>query len=182
MPGFAVLVLAAGTAFPYLWTAAHSGVARAVYGAALVLQPLFLLQLPALHQPSKQTAHQFEALRASLRRCAGGDLSQAVALDHALLTDRPFLHTMALSDVRQSSDAALSKAATHALVAGLSGRSAPASVAVSSKFPELERALQRNYERCDRSRPIRLATGYELGPTTIYRRRDLSTEGPERAR
>jgi 4-amino-4-deoxy-L-arabinose transferase-like glycosyltransferase len=179
MPGFAVLVLAAGTAFPYLWTAAQSGVARAVYGAALVLQPLFLLQLPALHQPSKQTARQFEALRASLRRCAGGDLSQAVALDHALLTGRPFLHTMALSDVRQSSDAALSAAATHALVAGLSGRKAPASVAVSSTFPELDRALQRNYERCDRSRALRLATGYELGPTTIYRRRDLSGEAPE---
>jgi hypothetical protein len=179
MPGFAVLVLAAGTAFPYLWTAAQSGVARAVYGAALVLQPLFLLQLPALHQPSKQTARQFEALRASLRRCAGGDLARAVALDHALLTDHPFMHTMALSDVRQSSDAALSEAATRALVAGLSGRSAPASIAVSSTFPDLDRVLQRRYERCDRRPALRLATGYELGPTTVYRRRELSSDNPE---
>lgn len=171
MPGFALLVLAAGTAFPYLWTAARSGVARAVYGAALVLQPLFLLQLPALHRPSKQSSRQFEALRASLRECANGHLEQAVALDHALLTGRPFLHTMALSDVRQSSDASLSAAATRALVSGLSGPTAPASLAVSSTFPELSQALARRYERCDRSPTFQLATGYEIGPTAVYRRR-----------
>jgi hypothetical protein len=171
MPGFAVLVLAAATAFPYLWTAAKSGVARAVYGAVLVLQPLFLLQLPAQHQPSNRSARQFEALRASLQRCAGGRSDRAVALDHALLTERPFLHTMALSDVRESSDAPLSAAATKALVSSLTGREAPASIAVSSTFPELAKALARGYERCARTGALRLATGYELGPTTVYRRR-----------
>jgi hypothetical protein len=175
MPGFAVLVLAAGTAFPYLWTASRSGIVRAAYGAALVLQPLFLLQLPALHQPSKQSFRQFEALRASLLYCAGGHPGQAVALDHALLTQRPFVHTMALSDVRQSSDASFSAAATQALVSGLSGRGAPASIAVSSSFPELTRVLAKGYERCDRAPTLRLATGYELGPTAVYRRLSRSS-------
>jgi hypothetical protein len=166
-------VLAAGSAFPAVWAAAASKAKQAVYVAALILQPLLLLQLPAAHAPTPQTARLFQALEASLRRCANGDLANAVALDHAFLTGRQFVHTMALSDIRLSDDPKLTAAATRALLRALAGSTAPRSLAVSSTFPELEEALRNSYELCDRVPPLSLATGYELEATAIYRRRDL---------
>jgi len=171
MPGFAVLVLAAATAIPALRAAAPGKALRVLVCIALAFQPLLLVQLPAAHAPAARTTAQFESLKAALTRCANGDLAHAVALDHALLTGRPFLHTMALSDIRLSDDPKLTAAATQALLDGLTAPNAPTSIAISSMFPELSEALQRNYDVCERLPPLQLATGYALEATTVYTKR-----------
>jgi hypothetical protein len=171
MPGFAVLVLAAATAIPALRKAAPGKASRVLVCIALALQPLLLLQLPAAHAPPARTTAQFQSLKAALTRCASGDIANAVALDHALLTGRPFLHTMALSDIRLSDDPKLIAAATQALLDGLTAPNAPTSIAISSTFPELTEVLQRNYVVCERLPPLQLATGYALEATTVYTKR-----------
>lgn len=183
MPGFAVLVLAGGIAVSQLWadrtgtgtststSTRTSGAARIVAGIAMAVQPVLLLQPPAAHAPTSRTAIQIQSLKAALTGCANGDFANTVALDHALLGGRPFIHTMAISDIRLSDDPQLTAAATQTLVAALEAKSAPASIAVSSTFPELTQTLQRNYQVCERLPPLRLPTGYALGPTTIYTKR-----------
>lgn len=173
LPGFAVLVFCAAVALPSLSAAAKTGVRRGVLAGALVLQPLLLLQLPAAHAPSARSAREFAELRAALQRCSNGDLAQAVALDHALFTGRPWVHTMALSDLRKSAESALAHAGTQALIAALSRADAPQSVAVSVSFPELDRVLAQRYTPCAQLPALRLATGYALAPTRVYQRAKL---------
>ena len=45
---------------------------------------------------------------------------------------------------------------------------APAALAVSQTFPELERVLQQRYELCSQVDGIALPTGYAVGPTRIF--------------
>lgn len=171
MPGFALLVLAAAAELPATWSAASRAL-RLLVGVALVAQPLLLLQLPAAHAPRPADAAAFQTLEDSLRRCGDGDLAHAVALDHSLLTSRPFLHTMALSDLRLSSDAEqLAAAGTSALIAALNAADAPKSIAASATFPELEQALATHYDECERLPPMHFATGYQLLSTIVYRRK-----------
>jgi hypothetical protein len=176
LPGFAVLVLASGAAFPELLRTTRTRFGRFACTAALALQPLLLLQLPAAHAPTPRTASAFEALRSALERCANGHATEAVALDHALFTGRPFLHTMALSDLRMGTDEALAAAGTRALVTALERSDAPPSIAVSSTFPELTRVLAERYEPCESLPALQLPTGFEVGPTTVHRRRHIFAE------
>jgi 4-amino-4-deoxy-L-arabinose transferase-like glycosyltransferase len=171
LPGFALLAVVAGLSFPQLWAAARNHTRRALYAASLVAQALMLLQLPAAYAPSAQHAQAFANLRAQLARCAGGRLGTAVALDHALLTGRPFVHTMALSDLRLAAPRTLGAVGTAALVRALSAPGAPASFAISASFPELQTALAQHYELCADLPALELPTGYALGPTRVYRRR-----------
>jgi hypothetical protein len=171
LPGFALLILAAGTAFPFLYRAVQNRLLRIASVVALALQPLMLLQLPAAHAPSERSARQFDALLSALERCSNGDRAHAVALDHALLTGRPFLHTMALSDLTQSDAPDLSVEATRALVEALSSANAPPSLAASTMFPALRVVLDRDYSPCEELPALRLASGYEVGATVVHRRR-----------
>jgi hypothetical protein len=129
--------------------------------AALALQMAMLWQAPALHRPSKKSARAFEVLRASLVNCAHGD--SAVALDYSLLTGTPFVHTMAISDLRMSRDVAFRHAGTDALLSGIAASTAPAAIAVGETFPGLDRALRLHYHECARVPAPRLATGYSPG-------------------
>jgi hypothetical protein len=177
LPGFALLVLCAGLAFPQLWAAARNGTRRALYGAGLAVQALVLLQLPAVYAPRPEQAQAFRALQSALARCADGELSRAVALDHALFTGRPFLHTLALSDLRLAAAHGFGASATAALVSALSASDAPPSIAVSASFPELQAALDRHYAPCAELPALRLPTGYPLGPTRVYTRRAAQLAG-----
>ncbi|HKU37991.1 MAG TPA: hypothetical protein VJR89_07590 [Polyangiales bacterium] len=179
LPGFALLVLCAGLAFPQLWAAARNGSRRALYAAGLAGQALLLLQLPAAHSPRPEQAEAFRALRSALSRCAGGELSRAVALDHTLFTGRPFLHTFALSDLELAvpKDQGAAALATRALVRALASADAPPSVAVSATFPALQAALDEHYEPCAELPALRMPTGYALGRTHVYRRRAAQVAG-----
>ena len=171
LPGFALLVIVAALAFPQLWAAARNGTYRVLCAAGLAVQALMLLQLPAAYAPRPQQAEAFAALRGALARCAGGQLERSVALDHALLTGRPFLHTLALSDLNLAAPDTLGAVATAALVRELAAPDAPLSLALSASFPALQAALAEHYEPCAELPALALPTGYAIGPTRVYRRR-----------
>jgi 4-amino-4-deoxy-L-arabinose transferase-like glycosyltransferase len=178
LPGFALLVMVAAIAFPQLWAAARNGTQRALYAAALAAQALMLLQLPAAYAPRTEQAQAFAALRGALSRCAGGQLARSVALDHALFTGRPFLHTLALSDLNLAAPDTLGAAGTRALVSALAAPDAPPSLAISASFPALQTALVQHYEFCANLPALALPTGYALDPTRVYRRRDVASTEP----
>jgi hypothetical protein len=76
---------------------------------------------------------------------------------------------MALSDLR-AAGGSLGRAGTRALVRGLSGRRAPAAIAVGARFPELDLAIARGYRLCDPVRAPPMATGYQPPDATVYSR------------
>jgi hypothetical protein len=129
--------------------------------AALALQMVMLWQPPGLHHPRTGSARAFAELRGALQRCAGG--GRAVALDYALLTGEPFLHTMALSDLRMGDDVELAPAGTNALLSALRSQRAPAALAVGERFPALQQVLAERYHECARMPSPRPATGYWPG-------------------
>jgi hypothetical protein len=131
-----------------------------------------LWQSPALHAPPAASAERFAALHSALANCASG--GPRAALDYALL-DAPYLHTMALSDVRLGSDRALARSATQALLAELRSPHAPAALALGERFGALEHAVHAHYRECARLRAPPLATGYQPGTGNpllqiVYRR------------
>jgi hypothetical protein len=128
---------------------------------ALCLQAAVLWQPPALHAPLLETARRFVALDRELARCAAGGPS--VALDYGLFTSTPFIHTMALSDLRLGGASALSAAGTSALLDALRSPDAPHAVAVGERFPELQRVLDERYTPCAELPAPRLPTGYQPG-------------------
>ena len=84
---------------------------------AFALQFALLWQAPCVPRAQAgERARRSRRLRAALLRAARR-ARRAVALDHARLTATPFLHTMALSDLRSGGDAALARAGTAALLA-----------------------------------------------------------------
>lgn len=167
LPGFGFMVLLGTLGFARLVRRADSPGARAGLCAALALQALILLQPPAAHWPSPGSEAAFARLQAALRRCSAA--AAGVALDHALLTGRPYFHTMALSDLR-AAGGALSARATDRVISALSAPDAPGALAVSAGFPALEAALARDYRPCEVSPSPRLAAGYTPGLTRIYTR------------
>jgi hypothetical protein len=133
--------------------------ARGWLAVALCAQAAMLFQPPSLHAP--RSPQGFDALAAELKRCANG--GTAVALDYALLTGRPFLHTMALSDLRLHGQTELARPGTRALLDVLRGPSAPRAIAVGERFPELAAVLRARYELCADLTAPHMATGYEPG-------------------
>lgn len=166
LPGFAFLVLVGTLGFAELYASARSNAVRGVWLVALTLQAAVLVQPPAAHAPRPDHARGFETLQAALVRCGEGNPS--VALDHALLTGHPFLHTMALSDLRTSSDRTLAREATAALLERLAGPDAPAALAVSASFEELDARLRERYLLCEEVSAWPMPTGYSPGPTRVY--------------
>lgn len=135
---------------------------RVVLALALCVQGALLWQPPSFHAPrADETAQRFAELEAALVRCARG--GSAVALDYALLTGVPFMHTMALSDLRLSGDTALARAGTRALLDRLRAPDAPRALAVGTAFAELEAVLAERYEHCEDVPAPRLPTGYSPG-------------------
>lgn len=126
---------------------------------ALCAQAAVLFQPPSLYAP--RSSQGFDMLAAELERCANG--GTAVALDYALLTGRPFLHTMALSDLRLGGDTELARAGTRALLDALRGPNAPRAIAVGERFPELAAVLRERYALCADLTAPHMATGYEPG-------------------
>jgi hypothetical protein len=162
LPIFALLCIAGVAPLARKMLSETSSTSRRVLAsAALALQMAMLWQAPALHRPSERSAHAFEVLRTRLQDCAhGGD---AVALDYALLTGTPFVHTMAVSDLRMSHDVAFRRAGTDALLSAVGSPTAPTAIAVGETFPALDQALRRHYHECTRVPAPRLATGYSPG-------------------
>jgi hypothetical protein len=165
LPAFALLCVAA--AAPLCRAALAPSAAplrRLLMCGALLLQFALLWQAPAFHAPSARGERAFRELNAALVRCAGG--GRAVALDYALLTGTPFLHTMALSDLRLGDSAELARAGTSALLGALSAADAPAAIAVGERFAELDRALAAGYVPCAELPAPAPPTGYTPGDRT----------------
>ena len=136
---------------------------------ALAAQYVMLFQPPALYWPTQQTAQHFTQLKASLASCAGSN--DFAAMDHVGLGGHPFVHTLALSDLRMKHDA-LAVRATATVLSALEGpaEEAPQAVAISSSFPALMRTLAKHYELCARAPALHLPSGYSLPETYVYRR------------
>ena len=162
LPAFALLCLtvAAPLAARALATTAR-GAARGALCAALLAQLVLLWQPPSAHAPAAGSERAWRALQVALRRCSDG--GPAVALDHALLGGTPFMHTMALSDLRMAADSPLGALGTRALLDALQAPGAPAALAVGEHFPELDRVLAQRYQPCATLPAPRLATGYQPG-------------------
>jgi hypothetical protein len=140
---------------------------RVVLALAVCAQAALLWQPPSLHAPrSEHAVQRFAALEAALARCARGGTrggTRVVALDYALLTGEPFIHTMALSDLRLTGDTALARAGTRALLDALRAPDAPRALAVGETFAELQAVLDKRYEHCEDVPAPRLPTGYQPG-------------------
>jgi hypothetical protein len=135
---------------------------RVVLALALCAQGALLWQPPSFHAPrADKLVQRFAELEAALARCAHG--GTAVALDYALLTGVPFMHTMALSDLRLGGDTPLARAGTRALIDRLRASNAPRALAVGNAFTELQAVLAERYEHCEDVLAPRLPTGYSPG-------------------
>jgi hypothetical protein len=170
LPGFALLC-GRGHA-PLLGWIARAGTRALLRLAALALVALqcaLLLSLwggPHAHAPTPQSDARFAHLQAELRRCAAG--GRAVALDFPLLTGVPFMHTMALSDLRMGDAPRLSEIGSRALIDALFGPRAPAAVAVGATFPELADTLATHYRPCAHAKSPHFATGYSPPDQVIH--------------
>jgi hypothetical protein len=168
LPGYALLILGSlATLVPLLQAQEAKGRAFLLC-SALLLQAGMLVQSPLAHWPKLNAARAFSQLRTELSACAHG--GSAVALDHAGLTDMPFLHSMALSDLRTCRDRELGARATASVLRVLAGDAAPRAVALSVSFPVLERTLAEHYLPCGTLASPPMATGYQPGPQRLYRR------------
>lgn len=161
LPAFALLCVVG--AAPLVSRALESPrpLVRIGLSLALCLQAAVLWQPPSLHAPLLETARRFVALDRELARCAAG--GPAVALDYGLITGKPFIHTMALSDLRLGGASALSVLGTNALLDALRGPRAPHAIAVGERFAELQRVLDERYTPCAELPAPRLPTGYQPG-------------------
>lgn len=168
LPAYALLALLSAAALCDGCNAARSRPQRVSLLGLMALQALLLLQLPNFYWPLPSVTDRLAGLRRELLRCAGEGIG--VALDHALLTGEPFVHTLALSDLRMNHDE-LAVQATAALLRRLEASNAPAALAVSSSFPELERVLALRYQPCAQAGALKLPTGYAIGATRVFRRR-----------
>jgi hypothetical protein len=162
LPAFALLCIcgAAPLASGLFSPLSNTG-GRVVGTLLLLLQLTVLWQPPSAHAPSARSELNFAALRAAVATCGNG--GQGVVLDHALLTATPFMHTMALSDLRMARGSRLGALGTRALLDALSGPRAPAAIAVGEHFPALDRVLAERYRECAVLPAPRLATGYQPG-------------------
>lgn len=160
LPAFALLCIAGSVPLCRAIAERRAPRVRVLSSAALVLQAAMLWQNPVLHAPSSASAERFAALRSALADCAGG--GRTAALDYAL-PDAPFVHTMALSDLRLGADRALARAATLALLAELRGPRAPDAIAIGERFPALEHVVSEHYRECARVPAPELASGYQPG-------------------
>jgi hypothetical protein len=172
LPGYALLVLAAVISLSDMLAASPSRFRRGAWYAALLVQVAMLVQWPSAHAPQPTSARGFVTLTRTLERCAKS--GKSVALDHALVTGTPFFHTMALSDLRTGSDRQLAQRATRAITQTLSSSAAPASLAASATFPELQQALAAHYDVCASVPRFPMTTGYQPGATIVYTRRVTS--------
>jgi hypothetical protein len=141
--------------------------------AGLAAQLLMLFQPPALYWPTVKTAGRFAQLRAELVRCARS--SDFAAMDHVGLGEHPFVHTLALSDLRMNRDD-LAERASEAVLSALrrgasENPSGPRALAISTSFPGLMQTLAEHYELCARLPELPLPTGYQLAETFVYRRK-----------
>jgi hypothetical protein len=168
LPAFALLCVLAARGVTALCDGARTTARHAWVSALLSAQLAMLFQWPSLYWPRPEHAAYFERLQRELTRCAAGE--DAVAMDHALLTARPFAHTLALSDLRMNDDA-LDVQATSAVLAVLQAEDAPSALAISVSFPALMQRLAERYTLCTRLPALRLPTGYALGPTYVYSRK-----------
>jgi len=161
LPAFALLCIAGLVPLCRRLLAPASTRVRIALCAALIAQFALLWQAPSYHAPPPDSAARFAELRAALLRCARG--GRAVALDHALLIGAPFVHTMALSDVRMGESRALARAASEVLLAELRSQDAPAAIAIGESFPALDRVIAERYQSCAEVPSPALATGYLPG-------------------
>lgn len=166
LPAYALGVLVAALGFHEL--VAVRPRLRWPLTAALALQLAMLLQPPGLYWPSSKSDEAFARLSSELERCAGSN--DFVAMDHSGLGDRPFAHTLALSDLRMNRDA-LAHQATTVILDALRAPTGPKALAISNSFPELMQTIAEHYELCARTPPLPLPTGYQIPEAFIYRRK-----------
>jgi hypothetical protein len=133
---------------------------RVALCALLAGQCAMLWQAPSFHAPAGGSAAGFAALRAALVRCAAG--GRAVALDHVLPGTAPFVHSMALSDLRMGGGE-LARAGTTRVLAALRASQAPDAIAIGESFPALDAVLEQRYRVCAVLPAPTLATGYQPG-------------------
>jgi hypothetical protein len=180
LPAFALLCIAGVAPLcRTLLAPASTRRVRIALCAALIAQFALLWQAPSYHAPPQHSAARFAELQGALQRCARG--GRPVALDHALLTGVPFVHTMALSDLRMGESRALAGAASKRLLDALCSQDAPAAIAVGESFPALDRVIAECYQPCAEVASPALATGYlpgAPGPTGKLQRIYTLRRGP----
>lgn len=133
---------------------------RVAAGVATLVQLAILWQPPSLHRPTHADAEGFERLVAAARACG---TTSPVMLDYALPGQRPFMHSMALSDLLLAGDTPLSRAGVAALLERLRGESAPPVLVVGERFDALDTVLARRYVECARVPAPMLVTGHRAG-------------------
>jgi len=161
LPAFALLCICAAAPLAGRVLHGRERTLRRGLCLALLAQLALLWQPPSAHAPHASSERAWRTLTSALQRC--GDGGRAVALDYALLTGEPFVHTMALSDLRMGTNSELAARGTRALLGALASKDAPAAIAVGASFAELDRALAQRYRPCTVVRAPRLATGYQPG-------------------
>jgi hypothetical protein len=169
LPMFAVLCgLMLAPALGPLLSGAVPRARRLALLAAVTLQFGMIWQPPAAHAPTSEVAEGFAELQAALLRCADG--GTAVALDYGLLAGTPFMHSMALSDLRLGeTPGELYHAGTRTLVERLGGDDAPAAFAMGERIASIDRVVRTHYQECARVPSPAAVTGYRPPPQVIYR-------------
>jgi hypothetical protein len=177
LPAFTLLCGLALAPLLRTMLSSHARRSTRLWLAAFLLgQAAMIWQPPSLYRPTTASAAQFSTLRTTLTRCAGTQDSSGgdgtIVLDFPLLTDTPFVHTMALSDLSLGKGIpALARQARQDLLVRLSSEQAPPSLAVGNTFPELEAVLKSHYEECAALASPAMPTGYQPPAQHIYRHR-----------
>jgi hypothetical protein len=169
LPALAMLAAATSAyAVPIMTSPARTSRLRVALGASLLLQSAILVQSPAHHWPSAESTTRFRAVSDALRKCAGA--GDAVSLDHALLMGRPYLHTMALSDLMAGRDSRLADTGMEALLNSLEAPGAPEALGLGARFGALDEVVASRYKKCAAPDRIPMTTGYQPPRMIVYRR------------
>ena len=166
MPALALLAVASAPEIVRLLSGAAGQ--RAVVGALALAQALLLAWWPPDYWPRPDASERFEALAGALRECAQG--GRSVALDHTLLTGTPYFHLMGLNDLIFAEGSPLAAQAARDLQSSLATPAAPAALALSQSFVEIDRAMAGRYRPCRDVEGPPMTTGTQPARTIIWKR------------
>lgn len=167
MPALALLAVVSAPVL-VAWTSRGALAWRGAAAAALAAQVALLAWWPPSLWPQPATREGYAELVKALEEC--GDGGPGVALDHALLTGEPFLHSMELNDVLIAEAGGLGEQVFLDLERELASPRAPAAIAVGARFPQLDRILAVHYRPCRTLAAPPLPTGFQPPDLDVLRR------------
>jgi hypothetical protein len=170
MPALALLAVASAPEIVRLLSGAAAQ--RAAVGALTAAQALLLAWWPPDYWPRPDASERFEVFAGALRECAEG--GRSVALDHTLLTGTPYFHLMGLNDLIFAEGSPLAAEAARHLQSSLGTPAAPAALAISHSFVEIDRAMAGRYHPCREVEGPPMTTGTQPTRTVIWKRLQAS--------